>query len=74
MVVMEEKQKVVAFLGPKASYTHQVSSKVSYSARQARYNALAKEAFKQVSKFGMPHEVLPFQNPAISLPQQWSSG
>ena len=66
---MEAKEKVVAFLGPKASYTHQVSnlSHVSYSARQARYNALAREALKQVSKrwvdtMNVTHELPQYAN------------
>lgn len=45
---MEEKAKVVAFLGPIASYTHQVSQNALFSARTARYKQLAKSKFQQV--------------------------
>ena len=44
----QEKGKVVAFLGPIASYTHQVSKDAPFSARIARYKQLAKENFQQV--------------------------
>lgn len=49
---MEAQEKeVVAFLGPKASYTHQVSpsTRVSYSARLIQHTKLVKQRLRQVS-------------------------